>query len=170
MSSFVFSSIIIVRDAILERHFYSRFLGLDSSLLRLKFLSVFLPSSFISARCCPRIDSSFPVSWIFLWGILKPEKSLLSEKSASRKTMNSMEQKTLAFCQINVQEFLLWLGVFKLMEAEWAMELFVWRHFLAWGDPPPLCTVCSSGRRSADQKPNSWTYNFIEDYGPNLEN
>ncbi len=34
------------RDGILERNFYSRFLGINSSILRLKFLSGFLPSFF----------------------------------------------------------------------------------------------------------------------------
>jgi hypothetical protein len=30
------------------------------------------------------------------------------EKSASRNTMNSMEQKTIVFCHIDVQEYHLW--------------------------------------------------------------
>ena len=38
------------RDGILERHFYSRFLGINSSLLRLEFLSSFLPSFFLSTK------------------------------------------------------------------------------------------------------------------------
>jgi hypothetical protein len=33
----------ITRDGNLERHFYSRFLGINSNLLRLEFLSGFLP-------------------------------------------------------------------------------------------------------------------------------
>ncbi len=54
------------RDRILEKHFQSRFLGINSSLLRLKILSVFLPSFFRSTKCYSWIDSSFLVSRTFL--------------------------------------------------------------------------------------------------------
>jgi hypothetical protein len=53
------------RDGILERHFLSRFLGINSSLFRLEFLSGFLPSFFRSTKCYSLIDSSFLVSHIF---------------------------------------------------------------------------------------------------------
>ncbi len=38
------------RDGILERHFPSRFMGINSSLLRLEFLSGFLPAFFHSTK------------------------------------------------------------------------------------------------------------------------
>jgi hypothetical protein len=38
-------------DGILERRFYSRFLGINSSLLRIEFLSGFLPLLFRSTKC-----------------------------------------------------------------------------------------------------------------------
>jgi hypothetical protein len=53
------------RDRILERHLLSKFLGINSSLLSLKFLSGSLHSFFISTKCYSRIDSSFLVSRIF---------------------------------------------------------------------------------------------------------
>jgi hypothetical protein len=53
------------RDGILERHFYSRFLGVYLNLFRLEFLSSFLPSFFLSTNCYWRINSSFLVSQIF---------------------------------------------------------------------------------------------------------
>jgi hypothetical protein len=56
------------RDGILERHFYSRFLGINSSLLRLEFLSSFLPSFFLSTKCYSQIDSVF-----LFCRFLKPE-------------------------------------------------------------------------------------------------
>jgi hypothetical protein len=48
----------------LNGFFLSRFLGLNSNLLRLEFLSGFLPSSHYT-KCYLWIDSSFLVSWIF---------------------------------------------------------------------------------------------------------
>ncbi len=50
------------RDKILERHFQSRFLGINLGLLSLQFLSCFLLSFFHSTKCYSWIDSSFPVS------------------------------------------------------------------------------------------------------------
>ncbi len=52
-------------DGILERHYYSRFLGINSSfpLLRLVFLSGFLPSICPFYRCYSRIDPFF--EWLF---------------------------------------------------------------------------------------------------------
>ncbi len=41
------------RDGILEWHFYSRFLGINSSLLGLKFLSGFIPKFFQPTKCYP---------------------------------------------------------------------------------------------------------------------
>ncbi len=52
-------------DGILEWCFKSNFLGINSSLLRLEFLSGFLPSFFNSTKCYSREDSSFLVSRIF---------------------------------------------------------------------------------------------------------
>ena len=57
--------------------FLSRFLGINSSLLRLEVLYGFLPSFFRSTKWYSWIDSSFLVSWIFLQGSLKPEKSMV---------------------------------------------------------------------------------------------
>jgi hypothetical protein len=53
------------RDGILERHFQSRFLGINSSLLRIECFSGFLSSFFRSTKCYSWIDLSFLVSWIF---------------------------------------------------------------------------------------------------------
>jgi hypothetical protein len=44
------SSLELARDGILERNFYSRFLGIYSSPLRLEFLSSFLPSFVLSTK------------------------------------------------------------------------------------------------------------------------
>ncbi len=60
-------------DGILERHLYSRFLGINSRLLRLEFLSCFLPTLFRSTKSYSWLDSSFLVSRIFLYGFFKPE-------------------------------------------------------------------------------------------------
>ncbi len=46
-------------DDILERHFWSRFLDINCSLLGLEFLSGFLPSLFRSTKYISWIDSSF---------------------------------------------------------------------------------------------------------------
>jgi hypothetical protein len=48
-----------------ERQFYSRFLGINFSLLGLEFLSGFLPSFFCLTKCFPWIDSIFLVSDFF---------------------------------------------------------------------------------------------------------
>jgi hypothetical protein len=52
--------------------FLVEFLGINSSLLRLEFLSDFLPSFFRSMKCYSWIDSSFLISQNFLKGFLKP--------------------------------------------------------------------------------------------------
>jgi hypothetical protein len=49
----------------LNANFTRKFLRINSSLLRLEFLSGFLPSFFLSTRCYSRINSSFLVSQIF---------------------------------------------------------------------------------------------------------
>jgi hypothetical protein len=58
---------LLYRDGILKRHYLSRFLGINSSLLRLKSLSGFLPSFFLSTKCYSGIDSSFLVSRICMF-------------------------------------------------------------------------------------------------------
>ncbi len=50
---------VTTRDGILERQLLSRFLGINSSLLRCEFLSGFLPSFFLSTKRCSQRDSSF---------------------------------------------------------------------------------------------------------------
>ncbi len=48
-------------DGILEHHIYSRFLGINSTLLRLESLSGFVTSFFLFTKCYSRIGSSlFP--------------------------------------------------------------------------------------------------------------
>ncbi len=70
----------LFRDGILERHFLSRFLGINSKLLRLKFLSGFLPSfSFLQNACHKKIK--FYCFGDFLFVFLKPEKSLVFFKN-----------------------------------------------------------------------------------------
>jgi hypothetical protein len=54
------------RVGILEQLFLSRFLDINSSLLRLECLSAFQPSFFLSTKCYSWIDSSFLVSRTFL--------------------------------------------------------------------------------------------------------
>ncbi len=66
------------RDGILERHFYKRFLGINSSLVRLEFLSGFLPSFFHSTKCTlfmSRLEFSCFAN--FFYGFVKPEKSMV---------------------------------------------------------------------------------------------
>ncbi len=51
-------------DGILERHFLSRFLGMNSSLLRLEFSSGFLPSFFRSTKCILKVNDEYRRNWI----------------------------------------------------------------------------------------------------------
>ncbi len=46
-------------DGILKWYFRSRFLGINSSLIKLEFLSGFQPSFFLSTQCYLRIDSIY---------------------------------------------------------------------------------------------------------------
>ncbi len=62
----------VSRDGILERQFYSRFLTINLSLLRLEFLSGILPSFFCSTKCYSWKDSGLLVSRTFLYEVLKP--------------------------------------------------------------------------------------------------
>ncbi len=50
-SCLILSVFCLYRDRILERHFQSRFLAINSSLLRFEFLSGFLPAFFYSTKC-----------------------------------------------------------------------------------------------------------------------
>ncbi len=64
------------RDVILERHFYSRFLGINSSLLRLEFLYGFtLIFPFYKLLFMNRLE--FICFADFLYGFLKPEERMV---------------------------------------------------------------------------------------------
>ncbi len=86
------NTIRVSRDGIHERQFWSRFLDINLSLLRLEFLSCF----------CPR----FSVSQFFFIRIFKTKKSMVFCKNPlAEETVNSMKLKTRIFCQFHVQKF-----------------------------------------------------------------
>ncbi len=60
------------------------FLGINSSLLDLEFLSGFLPSFFRSTKCYPWTDSSFLASWIFV-RIFKTRKVIKVDNSKHKQ-------------------------------------------------------------------------------------
>ncbi len=80
------------RVGILERHFQSLFLGINSSLLRLEFWSCFLPSFIRFAKCYSCIDLSFPVLQIFVLRIFETREEY-GYNSSVEGTVNTMEQK-----------------------------------------------------------------------------
>ncbi len=71
--------------------FLSRFLGINSSLFRLEFLSGFLPSFFRSTKCSSGIDSSFLFRGIFE----KPEKCMVFCKISQQKGLWKIWSKRL---------------------------------------------------------------------------
>jgi hypothetical protein len=84
----------LCRDGILERHFLWKFLGINSSFLRLEFLSgCFLPL-FIRSLSIHENNRVFLFRGFFSKDFLNPP---------GEGTLNSMEQKTRVFCY--VQEF-----------------------------------------------------------------
>jgi hypothetical protein len=90
------------RDEVLEQHYYSRFLGINADFLRLEFAR-FSTLIFFYKMLFMNIDSSFLVSRV---RILKT-RGEYGFHPPVEGTVNSMEQKYLGFCQIDVQEFYL---------------------------------------------------------------
>ncbi len=76
--------------------FLLRFLGINSSLLRVEFLSAFVLSFCLSTKFYSWIDLSFVVSRFFMH--FKNQSRV--RFSVESGTVNSMEQKTRVFCQI----------------------------------------------------------------------
>ncbi len=87
--------------------FLVKVLSINMSLLRLEFLSGFLPSFFRSTKCYSWYDSSFLVPGFFLYGFLKPELRKVFCKS--RRACEWHVAKDLSFCQTDDQEFHLWI-------------------------------------------------------------
>ncbi len=89
------------RGGILERHFKSRFLGINSGLLRLETLSGFLPLFFFLQNAIHKQTRVF-LFGDFLYVFLKPGQSLVFRKTVKCEQHGT---KTQVFCQTNVHEF-----------------------------------------------------------------
>jgi hypothetical protein len=88
-------------DGILELHFLSRFLGINSSLLRLEFSTLIFP--FYKMLFMNRLEFSCFADFFVCIFKTRVEYGFLKNPPVEG-TVNSIEQKTRVFCQIRLSK------------------------------------------------------------------
>jgi hypothetical protein len=175
------------RDGILERHFYSRFLGIKSSLLRLEYCLVFYPNFSVlqdaiqeklKFSCFADFFVCIFKTWAesgFLWRStierlwiawskrLESVVKLMSKNSFS----GSLPSRILFGCRpVSIERD--WLSAADKGQRWQNVGCTIWNPILClnclnFGGFSPQCWPTTPGhciQWMAEQKPNSWTYNF----------